>query len=72
MNRPNTALVCASGAVLCWATVASAFKIALAQTSVYAMLAVAAPVAAIILAIGVTIQGKWKELRKACRSDIVY
>ena len=72
MNRPNKALVCASGAVLCWATVASAFKIALAQTSVYAMLAVAAPVAAIILAIGVTIQGKWKELRKACRSDIVY
>ena len=69
MNRPNKALVCASGAVLCWATVASAFKIALAQTSVYA---VAAPVAAIILAIGVTIQGKWKELRKACRSDIVY
>ena len=49
MNRPNKALVCASGAVLCWATVASAFKIALAQTSVYAMLAVAAPVAAIMI-----------------------
>ena len=72
MNRQTSAIACAIGAVICWSTVASAFKIALAQTSVYAMLSVAAPVAAIILALGVTFQKQWDCIKKAQKSDIIY
>lgn len=72
MNRQTKAVICATGAVLCWATVASAFKIALAQASVYAMLSIAAPVAAIVFAIGLTVQRKWSEIRHICRSDLIY
>lgn len=72
MNRQTSAIVCALGAVLCWSTVATAFKIALAQTSVYAMLTVAAPVATTVLAIGVSLQHQWGGLRNAEKRDIAY
>lgn len=72
MNRQNGAIACVAVAVLCWATVATAFKIALAQTSVYMMLTIASTVASIILALNVTFQHKWGEIRSISCRYILY
>ena len=55
-------------AVLSWATVATAFKIALLHLTVYNMLLVATVTATMIYGIMMTIEGKWGRLRTmSCR-----
>ncbi|MDE5871699.1 MAG: DMT family transporter [Muribaculaceae bacterium] len=61
---PNTrSIVLAGTAVLSWATVATAFKIALQHLTVFDMLLVATVTATLIYAAMMTVEGKWRTLR---------
>lgn len=64
MTRNTKSIVLAACAVLSWATVATAFKIALHHLTVYNMLFVATVTAMLIYAAVMTIEGKWGSLRK--------
>lgn len=64
MTRNTKSIVLAACAVLSWATVATAFKIALHHLTVYNMLLVATVTAMLIYAAVMTIEGKWGSLRK--------
>lgn len=64
MTANTKSIVLASTAVLSWATVATAFKIALEHLSVFNMLLIATWTALIIFAIMMMAEKKWTELRK--------
>lgn len=63
MTENTKSIVLASVAVLSWATVATAFKIALQQLTVYNMLLVATVTATLIYTVMMTIEGRWSGLR---------
>lgn len=62
MTENTKSIALAGTAVLSWATVATAFKIALAQLTVYNMLLVATVTATMIYGVMMTIEGKWRGL----------
>lgn len=62
MNRNVKSIALASVAVLSWATVATAFKIALRSLSVYEMLLISTLTALLIYAVMMTAERKWKSL----------
>lgn len=63
MTGNGKSIVLAGVAVLSWATVATAFKIALQHLTVYNMLLVATVTAMLIYAVMMTVEGKWRTLR---------
>ncbi|SDZ84645.1 DMT family transporter [Microbulbifer marinus] len=63
------ALLLALAAVLCWSTVASAFKLSLQHVSPLQLVSVAALVSTLVMSIVVTREGRWGELRAAWRSN---
>ena len=63
MSENTKAMLFASVAVLSWATVATAFKIALMHLSVYSMLFVATVTAMLVYAVMITLERKWGVLR---------
>lgn len=67
MKENGRSIALAGTAVLSWATVATAFKIALAQLTVYNMLLVATVAATLIYAVMMSIEGRWKGLRRLSR-----
>lgn len=69
-SQSRRAILYAIGAVLCWSTVATAFKIALASLSVYEMLLIACPTSMLIFAISVTFERKWKILASMSRREV--
>ena len=64
MTNNTKSIALAGTAVLSWATVATAFKIALQHLTVYNMLLVATVTATVIYAVMMTMEGKWGTLRK--------
>lgn len=62
MNGNTKSILLASTAVLSWATVATAFKIALEHLTVYNMLLLSTWTAVLIYAIMMTVEKKWQEL----------
>lgn len=62
MTRNGKSIALAATAVISWATVATAFKIALRVLSVYEMLLIATLTATIVYAVMMTIEGKWRGL----------
>lgn len=64
MTENGKSIVLGATAVLSWATVATAFKIALAQLTVYNMLLVATITATVIYTVMMTIERRWKSLAK--------
>ena len=62
MNRNVKSIALASVAVLRWATVATAFKIALRSLSVYEMLLISTLTALLIYAVMMTLERRWKSL----------
>lgn len=63
MNRNSKAIALGGVAVISWATVATAFKIALQHLSVFDMLLVATVTSALIFAVMMTLERRWSELR---------
>lgn len=63
MSGNSKAVLFASVAVLSWATVATAFKIALMHLSVFCMLSVATVTAMAVYAVMMTLERKWGVLR---------
>lgn len=64
MRGATRPLLLALGAVLSWSTVATAFKIALSQLSVTAMVLTATATATLIFAVWLTVTRGWGELRR--------
>lgn len=62
MNENTKSILLASTAVLSWATVATAFKIALEHLTVFNMLLLSTWTAVLIYAIMMTVEKKWQEL----------
>lgn len=62
MNGNTKSILLASTAVLSWATVATAFKIALEHLTVFNMLLLSTWTAVLIYAIMMTVEKKWQEL----------
>lgn len=62
MNGNTKSVLLASTAVLSWATVATAFKIALEHLTVFNMLLLSTWTAVLIYAIMMTVEKKWQEL----------
>lgn len=59
MTSSRRAVWLAGAAVLSWSTVATSFKIALSELTVYGMLLVAAPTALIVFALWLTVNKRW-------------
>lgn len=68
MTGNTKSILLAGTAVLSWATVATAFKIALQYLTVFNMLLTATVTATLIYAVMMTIEGKWKTLGSMPRS----
>lgn len=64
MTRNGKSIALAATAVISWATVATAFKIALRVLSVYEMLLIATLTATVVYAVMMTIEGKWRCLSR--------
>lgn len=62
MNQSTKSILLAAVAILCWSTVATAFKIALGQLTVFNMLLIACVTSALIFAVTLTVQGKWSDV----------
>ncbi|MBD5274931.1 MAG: DMT family transporter [Bacteroides sp.] len=62
MTQNSKSIVLAAVAVLSWATVATAFKIALQHLTVYNMLFIATVTATVIYTVMMTVEGKWGAL----------
>ncbi len=71
MRNETKAVVLGGVAVASWATVATAFKIALMHLSVFNMLLVATVTAMLVYACMMTIEGKWKTLTSMPRDVVV-
>ncbi|MFI2809727.1 MULTISPECIES: DMT family transporter [unclassified Microbulbifer] len=63
------AVLLALAAVLCWSTVASAFKISLKFVSPLQLVSIAAVVSTLVMGAVVTKEGRWGELRLAWRQN---
>lgn len=68
MTDNTKSIAMAGTAVLSWATVATAFKIALQHLAVFDMLLVATLTATLIYAVVMTMEGKWRSLLRMPRS----
>lgn len=64
MTKNSKSIVLAGIAVLSWATVATAFKIALMHLSVFCMLLIATVTAFLIYTVMMSVEKKWGELRR--------
>lgn len=64
MKENNKAILYTIIAVLSWSTVATAFKITLRHFTYFEMLLVASISALIVFTINLTVQNKWKEIKK--------
>ena len=67
MTENTKSIVLGGTAVLSWATVATAFKIALRSLSVFDMLLVATVSATVIYGLMMSIEGKWSRLKRMPR-----
>lgn len=72
MTSNTKSIVLASVAVLSWATVATAFKIALSHLSVFNMLFVATWTALIVFAVMMTAERKWRLLKSLGWRDTAF
>ncbi|MDA3910912.1 MAG: DMT family transporter [Bacteroidales bacterium] len=72
MKSQTKAIGFALLSVLCWSTVAPAFKLALNEISVVQVLTIAAGVAALVLGIILLIQGKFALLRQISKRDFLW
>lgn len=71
LNDNRKSVMLGGVAVLSWATVATAFKIALQHLTVFNMLAVATVTATVVFAIAMTFERKWGEMRKMPRKTLL-
>lgn len=62
MSDSKKSILLATVAILSWSTVATAFKIALRELSVYEMLLVASVTALLVMAGWITVTNRWKEI----------
>ena len=62
MSSPHKSITLASVAVLSWSTVATSFKIAQRELTVYEMVLIAALTALGVFAVWLTVRGKWRSL----------
>lgn len=69
MNRATQAVLLGIVAVISWATVATAFKIALSMLSVYETIYLATLTALVIFTLWLIITGKWHEIGALSASD---
>lgn len=69
MNRQRQAVIYGLSAVLCWSTVASAFKLSLRYLTPAELLFYAALVSAVVLFVVLLVQGKVGQLRQLTRSN---
>ncbi|MGC9331901.1 MAG: DMT family transporter [Bacteroidales bacterium] len=72
MNNRAKAIIFALLSVLCWSTVAPAFKLALNEISVLQVLTIASGVASVILLIILAFRNQLKEIKKLSRQDILW
>lgn len=72
MTRNGKSIALAATAVISWATVATAFKIALRVLSVYEMLLIASVTATVVYAVMMTVEGKWSDLRSLPARTLIY
>ncbi|MCF8378590.1 MAG: DMT family transporter [Bacteroidales bacterium] len=72
MNNQTKAYVYAGLTILFWSTVATAFKIALAEQSIYQVLIVATLSSLVVLGISLFMSGKFKLIFKSTRKEILY
>ena len=72
MKSRTKAIVFALLSVLCWSTVAPAFKLALNKISVLQVLTIASAVAMLILGMLLLFQRKYSEFRKLKRRDLLW
>lgn len=70
MNQSTKSILLAAVAILSWSTVATAFKIALSQLTVFNMLLIACVTSTVIFALMMTWEGKWKVLKEMKRALI--
>jgi len=63
MNKNTRAIILGGVAVMSWATVATAFKIALQHLTVFNMLLIATVTSALIFAVVMTLEKRWSELK---------
>ena len=72
MTSETKSVLLASVAVICWATVATAFKIALSHLSVFNMLFVATATALVIFSVMMTLERKWGLLRRVPAKTLAF
>lgn len=72
MNANSRSIILASVAVLSWATVATAFKIALSHLSVFNMLLIACLTSLVIFTLMMFAGDRWNQLRHLPRKTILY
>ncbi|MDA3818852.1 MAG: DMT family transporter [Candidatus Delongbacteria bacterium] len=72
MNNQAKAIIFALLSVLCWSTVAPAFKLALNEISVLQVLTIASGVASVILLIILAFRNQLKEIKKLTRKDVLW
>ncbi len=71
MTNNTKSILLAGSAVLSWATVATAFKIALQHLSVYNMLLVATVTAMLVYAVMMTVERKWNVLNAMPKGTVL-
>ena len=71
MTKNSKSIVLASVAVLSWATVATAFKIALMHLSVFCMLLIATVTSFVVYTVMMAVENKWKILRTMPKDILV-
>lgn len=62
MSSPHKSITLAAVAVLSWSTVATSFKIAQRELTVYEMVLIAAVTALGVFSAWLTVRGKWRSL----------
>jgi drug/metabolite transporter (DMT)-like permease len=72
MNNQAKAIIFALLSVLCWSTVAPAFKLALNEISVLQVLTIASGVASVVLLIILAFRNQLKEIKKLKRTDLLW
>ncbi|HPT12945.1 MAG TPA: EamA family transporter, partial [Bacteroidales bacterium] len=72
MKESSRAYVFAGTAVLLWGTIATAFKIALAELQVVTMLGIATLVSTVVIFLIVLLTGKLHLMKEMTRKEILY
>lgn len=72
MNNQTKAYIYAGLTILFWSTVATAFKIALSEQSIYQILTVASISSLFVLGISLFISGKYRLVFKSTKKEILY